>query len=107
MKPSTGRQRAVGKALTSLVPFAPFADAEKIRALANDRKLRDLPPSVAVWLAIVAHVRHEHTEYDRLLDEGYDRDAARFFVLEEINEVLTTWRATRFLEADEQDPVDV
>lgn len=103
----TARRRAVSRALSTLLPQAPYADIERIRALANDRKLRDLPPSVAVWLAIVAHVRHEHTEYDRLLDEGYDRDAARFFVLDEINEVLTTWRATRFLEADEQDPVDV
>ena len=31
-----------------------------------------------MWLATVAHVRHQHTEYEKLLEEGYDRDAARF-----------------------------
>lgn len=61
-----------------------------------------LPASVAVWLAAVTYVRHEHTAYDALLAEGYDRDAARFFVVDEINEVLTRWRATRLLEADDE-----
>ncbi len=37
------------------------------------------------------------------MDEGYDRDAARFFVLDDVNEVLTTWRATRLLDADESE----
>ncbi len=100
-KVSTARRRSVDKALTTLLPQAPFADIEKIRALANDRKLRGLPPSVSVWLATVAHVRHEHTEYDDLLSEGYDRDSARFFVVDRINEVLTGWRATRLLEPEE------
>lgn len=101
MKVSTARRRAVNKVLTSLLPQAPYADTEKIRALANDRKLRALPPSVAVWLATVTHVRHEHSEYDELLAEGYDRDAARFFVVDQINDVLTRWRATRLLEPEE------
>lgn len=100
MTASTARQRAVGKALAVLVPYAPLADTQKIREGANARNLRDLPPSVAVWLATVAHVRHVHTEYDALLEEGYDRDAARFFVVDAINRVLTSWRATRLLEPD-------
>jgi hypothetical protein len=33
----------------------------------------------------------------RLLAEGYDRDSARFFVIDAINAVLTRWRATRLL----------
>jgi Uncharacterized conserved protein len=103
MTASTFRQRAVNKALTVLLPQAPYADIERIRALANDRKLRALPPSVAVWLATVAHVRHVHTDYDTLLEEGYDRDSARFFVVDEINAVLTRWRATRLLDPDEDE----
>lgn len=103
MRASTGRQRAVNKALTALLPMAPFADAEKIRALANNRKLRSLPPAIAVWLATVAHVRHEHTDYDALLEDGYDRDAARFFVVDGINRVLTAWRATRLLDPGDED----
>lgn len=104
-RPSTGRQRAVAKALTALLPMAPYSDIEPIRAAALASHLRTLPPSVAVWLATVAHVRHVHTDYDGLLDEGYDRDSARFFVAEQINRVLTSWRATRLLdpEADDAD----
>ncbi|WP_336056820.1 DUF2293 domain-containing protein [Nitratireductor sp. CH_MIT9313-5] len=102
MAPTTGRQRAVAKALTALLPQGPFADMEQIRAAANDRKLRTLPPTIAVWLAAVTHIRHNHTDYDALLAEGYDRDAARFFVIDDINEVLTRWRATRLLEAEDE-----
>lgn len=99
---STKRQRAVDKAITALLPIAPYADTEKIRAEANAHHLRSLPPSIAVWLATVAHVRHEHTDYDRLLGEGYDRDSARFFVVDQINAWLTRWRATRLLEPDDE-----
>lgn len=98
---STGRRRAIDKALTLLLPMAPFADTERIRTEAGGRHFRDLPPSIAVWLATIAHVRHEHTDYDRLLAEGYDRDSARFFVVDQINEWLTKWRATRLLDADD------
>ncbi|MCG6115441.1 MAG: DUF2293 domain-containing protein [Mesorhizobium sp.] len=97
----TGRTKALAKALTVLLPQAPYADIEAIRDIASARKMRELPPSIAVWIATVTHVRHVHTEYDALLSEGYDRDAARHFVVDEINEVLTVWRATRLLDADD------
>ena len=35
------------------------------------------------------------TDYDELLDEGYDAESARFFVRESINEVLEEWGAAR------------
>jgi hypothetical protein len=101
MKAPTGRRRAIAKALTALLPMAPYADMEKIRADAGSAHLKALPPSIAVWLATIAHVRHAHTDYEKLLDEGYDRDAARFFVVGAINAVLTRWRATRLLDADD------
>lgn len=97
MTAATARRRAVARALTALLPMAPYADIEAIRQAAGARDMRELPPSIAVWLATIAHVRHEHTSYDRLLAEGYDRDAARFFVVGEINDTLTRWRATRLL----------
>lgn len=103
MKPSTGRQKALARALTALIPLAPYADAEAIREAAGQRKLRELPPSIAVWIATVTHVRHEHSDYDALLDDGYDRDSARHFVINQMNAVLTTWRATRLVEADGDD----
>jgi hypothetical protein len=99
---STKRQRDIAKALTLLIPGAPFIDAEPIRERAAKRKYKALPASTAIWLAAVAHIRHVHTEYDALLDEGYELDAARHFVLEAINEILTEWRATRFLDPAEE-----
>jgi hypothetical protein len=102
MNAPTGRRRAIAKALTALLPMAPYADMEKIRADAGAAHMKTLPPSIAVWLATIAHVRHAHTDYEKLLAEGYDRDSARFFVIDRINEVLTRWRATRLLDADDE-----
>jgi hypothetical protein len=100
----TNRQRAIARALTALLPLAPYSDAEKIRSDAGAPHLKALPPSLAVWLAAVAHVRHVHTEYDKLIDEeGYDRESARFFVIDQINETLTRWRATRLLDPDDDE----
>lgn len=99
MTAKTQRRRAIDKALTLLLPMAPYADAEQIRGDAGAPHLKALPVSTAVWLAAVAHIRHQHTDYDRLLDEGYDREAARFFVIEATNAVLTSWRATRLLDS--------
>ncbi len=103
MSAPTGRRRAIAKALTTLLPLAPYSDMEKIRTDAGAVHMKTLPPSVAVWLATVAHIRHAHSDYEKLLDEGYDRDSARFFVIEQINAVLTRWRATRLLDADDED----
>jgi hypothetical protein len=99
---STKRQKDIAKALTLLIPGAPFIDAEPIRELAAKRRYKLLPASTAVWLAAVAHIRHVHSEYDALLDDGYERDAARHFTLEDINARLTEWRATRFLDTSEE-----
>lgn len=101
MSAPTGRRRAIARALTVLVPMAPYADMERIRADAGAAHMKALPPAIAVWLATVAHVRHAHTDYEKLLGEGYDRDSARFFVIGQTNDALTRWRATRLLEADD------
>lgn len=103
MSEPTGRRRAVGKALTLLLPLAPYADTEAIRVDAMAKHMKTLPPSIAVWLATIAHVRHAHTDYEKLLSEGYDRDSARFFIIDQINAVLTRWRATRLLDPDDED----
>lgn len=102
MAGGTRRAREMRAALRRTIPLAPFADTEPILEAALGRHLKALPPSVALWLALVAHVRHRHTAYDTLLDEGYDRDAARFFTVDEVNAVLTRWGAKRMVEADDQ-----
>lgn len=100
---STNRRRAIDKAVTALLPMAPYADTEKIRDEAGAKQMKTLPASIAVWLATVAHIRHAHTDYEKLLAEGYDRDSARFFVVDQINDWLTRWRATRLLDPDDED----
>ena len=85
--------------------MAPFADAEKIRSDALGATFRSLPPSIAIWLAAVAYIRHEHTEYDTLLADGYDREAARHFVIDAINETLQQWQSTRYLDPDGEEDI--
>lgn len=98
---TTHRQRAISRELTLLIPSAPYADSEPIKIAALSGHMRHLPPSIATWLSIVAYIRHNYTNYDQLLDDGYDQDSARFFVIDTINDKLTEWRATRFLDYSE------
>lgn len=99
----TRRQQAIRKALRALAPGIPLADAQAVIELAERRHMKDLPPSTALWLALGSHVRHAHTDYDRLLTEGYERDAARFFVADDTDAVLTGWGCQRSVVEDEGD----
>jgi hypothetical protein len=45
----------------------------------------------AVRLAIIAHIRHAETQYDRLLAAGYDRWEARAQIEGEVYGVLNRW----------------
>ena len=45
----------------------------------------------AMDLAVRAHVRHTHTEYDRLLARGWERDEARATVAAVVAEVMDRW----------------
>jgi hypothetical protein len=47
----------------------------------------------AIRLAVVAHIRHNETNYDELLGRGWERSDARSIVADRIDEVLTRWRA--------------
>jgi hypothetical protein len=47
--------------------------------------------AAALRLAVVAHIRHEHTDYDRQLMRTGDRPAARQAVRAEIDRVLARW----------------
>jgi hypothetical protein len=57
--------------------------------------LRPASAETAAWLSLVAYVRHALTEYDELLQQGYDRDSARHFVAEEIDAILAGWGVAR------------
>ncbi|KAA6405853.1 DUF2293 domain-containing protein [Candidatus Tokpelaia sp.] len=95
------RQSAIAKAVARFIPQAPFYDAEAIRSRAAQKHLRNLPPDKAVWLTIIAYIRHIYTDYDALRDENYESEAARFFVRNAINSKLQQWRAGRFLMIEE------
>ncbi len=101
MAGGTKRQKEMRKALRTLAPRVPMADAEVILEVALAGHLRHLPPSIALWQAVTSRIRHAHTDYDELLDEGYDRDAARFFVLDDMNAILESWGSGRRVEAEE------
>src|SRR5215510_12140403 len=47
----------------------------------------------AVRLAVIAHIRHLETDYDRLLARGYDRREARIEVESAAGKVLRSWKA--------------
>lgn len=98
---STRFQVEVSKALNALVPLAPLADVLVIRQIAHKRHLRHLPADIGTWLAVTTHIRHNHTDYDVLLDDGYDSDSARHFVLDDMNDVLRSWGGTRTIDAND------
>ena len=48
--------------------------------------------SSAIDLAVTAHVRHVHTDYDSLLAMGHSREMARAQVISNVKSILSTWR---------------
>ena len=95
------RREAVAEALARLAPRLPSFEAEAAleRALSSPG-LPGAVPETAPWLALVAYARHVFTEYDSLLDDGYDRDSARHFVLDDLNAVLSEWGCRRAVSDD-------
>ncbi len=53
---------------------------------------RDVDPH-AIKLAVIAHIRHEHTPYDQMLMEGVPRREARTQIQDAVAEKLTQWQA--------------
>jgi hypothetical protein len=47
--------------------------------------------AAAIGLAVRAFIRHTHTEYDRLLNQGLDRSHARQAVAARVTEVEASW----------------
>ena len=92
---AANRKRQLNEAIRTLLPRATLDAHRRVLAVAEQGHLRHLPPSIAAWQAATTVARHEYTEYDRLLTEGYEPDAARHFVLEEINGQLAQWGCIR------------
>ena len=86
----------IEEAVRSLAPRIPDYEAGAIADHAVDlRGLNCASAQSAAWLSMVAFVRHALTEYDALLEEGYDQESARHFVADEIRSVLNEWGVSR------------
>ncbi|HEY2755121.1 MAG TPA: DUF2293 domain-containing protein [Pseudolabrys sp.] len=93
---------SVESALRHLAPRMPQHEFAAVVDHAMDSPgLRVASPENAAWLSLVAYARHMATEYDDLLAQGYDRDSARFFVADELQNVLAAWGVRRKLDPEE------
>jgi hypothetical protein len=85
--------------LREMLPRVTLSDFEAICEICTRGHLRHLPPSIRAWQATTTHIRHVHTDYDTLLDEGYDQEAARHFVLDAINAKLEEWGSSKTVDS--------
>ena len=102
------KQSAVAKrsdienALRRLAPRMPSHEfAAVVDHAVDSRGLRAGSPEAAAWLSLVAYARHVFTEYDELLNQGYDQDSARHFVAADIEAILSDWGVRRRLAAED------
>jgi len=89
----------VTAALRAHFPGCPANEAKRIAEWTCQRSsgrvgrsaaAKELDPQ-ALRLAVIAHIRHEHTQYDELLMRHGDRQLAREQVAGDIDEVLSRW----------------
>jgi hypothetical protein len=96
------RREAIESAVRVLAPRIPRHESEAVTDHAlGSRGLHTAAPETAAWLSLVAYIRHRLTDYDGLLEEGYDVESARFFVLDDMNAILEQWGSPRRIQADE------
>lgn len=87
-----------------IAPKVPAFDRDAILDHALDSVgLKTASPQSAAWASLVAYVRHTYTDYDDLLDDGYDVDSARHFILDALNEVLREWGCRKQVSGDAVD----
>ncbi|KAJ4416028.1 hypothetical protein N0V85_002442 [Neurospora sp. IMI 360204] len=85
------------EALKRLFPNTPKASIPKIVSHALKKRSRRVGRSGTVQLddkvklAVRAHIRHQHTEYEQLLRQGTNREKARIQVFSKLNEIARLW----------------
>jgi hypothetical protein len=52
-----------------------------------------IPMAKKVLFAVIAHIRHEHTDYDQMMDKGINREDARRRIAKDMQGVLRLWGA--------------
>ena len=92
-------ESAVAENLKAMFPGCPPEEAARIAAwtcrkhsgrVGRSAAAKEFDPQ-ALRLAVVAHIRHEHTSYDEMLMKHGDRAHAREMVRSEIEKVLASW----------------
>ncbi len=90
------RREELAQALRHLAPhIPPFEFGAVLDHAVMSPTLSRSVPETALWLSLTAYIRHNFTDYDDLLDEGYDVEAARHFVLAAMNDKLAEWGVKR------------
>jgi len=93
--------RAFAVQLRAVYPSCPAAEAEAIAAhaclkysgrIGRSAAARQFDPE-AITRAVTAHVRHRHSQYDKLLALGSDREDARHAVRAAVEAVLERWKS--------------
>lgn len=91
--------QAFAEQVRAAYPGCPVAEAEAIAGHACQKysgrvgrsaAARAFDPQ-AITLAVTAHARHRHSEYDKLLAQGWDRGDARDAVAGVVQGVLERW----------------
>lgn len=92
-------EAAVAEKLKQLFSGCPPAEAARIAEwtcrkysgrVGRSAAAKQFDPQ-ALRLAVIAHLRHEHTRYDELLMKGEDRQLARVIVRDQIQKLLAAW----------------
>jgi hypothetical protein len=92
-------EAAVAEKLRELFPGGPADELGRVAAwtcrkhsgrVGRSAAAKEFDPQ-ALRLAVIAHIRHEHTRYDELLMKHDDRAYARELVRDAITRVLARW----------------
>ncbi|OAA76078.1 hypothetical protein LEL_05762 [Akanthomyces lecanii RCEF 1005] len=112
--PNTDRQAIVDYSFTRVrLPSltTPFANSNRIQGVSARGTVpvglsRELPLVRRVQLAVLAHIRHTHTPYDRLLKfKDVSRDDARKMVEKRCLDTLVQWRGDEETGRDQLDEI--
>lgn len=94
-------ESAVARKLQELFPGCPLTETARIAAwtcrkhsgrVGRSAAAKEFDPQ-ALRLAVIAHIRHEHTRYDESLMKYGDRQLARSEVRQKIEAVLGRWES--------------
>jgi hypothetical protein len=95
-------RKEIENALRYLAPRIPDHEFGAVADHAMDSPgLRNAVPETAAWLSMVSFIRHVLTEYDSLLEDGYEQESARHFVASDMQAVLKDWGVKRPLNPGE------